>query len=558
MMKMKRIIAAAMAGLLCIGAGLTKSYTPISTEELSAAAATSGTTIADLPSNYKDAADWIWENRVLGEKSMEAWNTIYDQIVAGNGTLNYIVRWQSYKTITLQQRQQLQQVLESSINEWTNWLVGYDDWPFEHVNVKIVGWAVLDESCLLDRQSNETVYTDTIPYDNSYDISANMGDSSIPTVVPALPNELFRYEHWADTSYEYPGGYENRFDMHLHATQGLIDVGGYGYYWGQQLSDNAILGLCDGTTSVHVLQHEMGHGFGLTDFYGGEGESDGFPPGGFPDGGTSIMMAGSSQSITNFDGWFLRYAWTKIKAESGRFDLSAVSPTTTAPPATTTTTAETTVTTAKTTTATTAQPSGDEIVLPVSYNSEDNCWLVETNGSSHVVIQAQGLPYSALSGKYVYWDHNNSEWISDDWMMPESLGAEGISTFTVDIPEGKYASQIQIHVEYYALWDNDANDMVDRDPSGLVFTAAGSGNAAVTTASTAATTTTAATTETTDSGQVAGDVNNDGTCGIADVVMMQKWLLHQGGLTNWRAGDLYQDNVINGFDLSLMRRMLID
>ena len=67
MMKMKRIIAAAMAGLLCIGAGLTKSYIPISTEELSAAAATSGTTIADLPSNYKDAADWIWENRATSD-----------------------------------------------------------------------------------------------------------------------------------------------------------------------------------------------------------------------------------------------------------------------------------------------------------------------------------------------------------------------------------------------------------------------------------------------------------------------------------------------------------
>ena len=179
-----------------------------------------------------------------------------------------------------QQRQNLQQVLETAVNEWTNWLVGYDDWPYEHVNVKIIGWAVLDESCLLDRQSYETVYTSTIPYDSSSDISSGMGNSTIPTIEPIAPPELFRYDHWADKSYEYPGGYENRYDMYLQATQGLIDIGGYGYYWGQQLSDNAVLGLSDGTTSVHILLHEMGHGFGLTDFYGGEGESDGFPPGG--------------------------------------------------------------------------------------------------------------------------------------------------------------------------------------------------------------------------------------------------------------------------------------
>jgi hypothetical protein len=70
------------------------------------------------------------------------------------------------------------------------------------------------------------------------------------------------------------------------------------------------------------LQHELGHGFGITDFYGEEGASDGFPPGGFPGDGTSIMMAGSSTEITDFDGWLLRYFWSQIHEESGRFDLS--------------------------------------------------------------------------------------------------------------------------------------------------------------------------------------------------------------------------------------------
>ena len=64
----------------------------------------------------------------------------------------------------------------------------------------------------------------------------------------------------------------------------------------------------------------------MTDFYGGEGESDGFPPGGFPGGENSIMMAGSAAKITNFDGWMLCYMWSKIKNDIGRFDLSNAQP----------------------------------------------------------------------------------------------------------------------------------------------------------------------------------------------------------------------------------------
>ena len=181
MIQMKKVIATGLASLLCLGTVFTKPDMSIKTTDLTASAA-SEITLSDLPEEYQYAADWIWNNRILGEKSVEAWDTIYDQIVAGDGTLNYVIKWHSYKTITLQQRQNLQQVLETAVNEWTNWLVGYDDWPYEHVNVKIIGWAVLDESCLLDRQSYETVYTSTIPYDSSSDISSGMGNSTIPTI----------------------------------------------------------------------------------------------------------------------------------------------------------------------------------------------------------------------------------------------------------------------------------------------------------------------------------------------------------------------------------------
>lgn len=57
---------------------------------------------------------------------------------------------------------------------------------------------------------------------------------------------------------------------------------------------------------------------------------------------------------------------------------------------------------------------------------------------------------------------------------------------------------------------------------------------------------------------VAGDVNADGVFSAADVVMVQKWLIGMGRLVNPEAGDLCKDNMINVFDMCIMRRMLLD
>ena len=57
--------------------------------------------------------------------------------------------------------------------------------------------------------------------------------------------------------------------------------------------------------------------------------------------------------------------------------------------------------------------------------------------------------------------------------------------------------------------------------------------------------------------QVEGDVNSDGVFNISDVVMMQKWLLGSGSLTDWASGDLCKDGIINVFDLCLMKRSLM-
>ena len=54
-----------------------------------------------------------------------------------------------------------------------------------------------------------------------------------------------------------------------------------------------------------------------------------------------------------------------------------------------------------------------------------------------------------------------------------------------------------------------------------------------------------------------GDVNSDGTFTLADLVMLQRWLLADGSLTNWNAADSNQDKQVNGFDLALLKAELL-
>ena len=57
-----------------------------------------------------------------------------------------------------------------------------------------------------------------------------------------------------------------------------------------------------------------------------------------------------------------------------------------------------------------------------------------------------------------------------------------------------------------------------------------------------------------------GDVNSDGKFDVLDVVLLQKWLLAvpDAKLADWRAGDFCTDNRLDGFDLCLMKRELIN
>ena len=56
-----------------------------------------------------------------------------------------------------------------------------------------------------------------------------------------------------------------------------------------------------------------------------------------------------------------------------------------------------------------------------------------------------------------------------------------------------------------------------------------------------------------------GDVNADGSVTVADLVLMQKYLLgdKSAELADWKAGDLCEDDRVDVFDFCILRRLII-
>lgn len=57
---------------------------------------------------------------------------------------------------------------------------------------------------------------------------------------------------------------------------------------------------------------------------------------------------------------------------------------------------------------------------------------------------------------------------------------------------------------------------------------------------------------------VLGDVNADGKFSIADIIMLQKWLVNAGEINDLKAGELSQDDKVNVVDLYIMKQMLLE
>ena len=285
-------------------------------------------TVADTPAAMRQNFDWLKNvrheeplrpNTTDGERvffnrngTIRAQNFIFDQIWAGNGTVNWAVRWESSTAVTLVQRQQIARMLHEEINKWTRPLIGMEGWPFGEIQVEVIGWAVSDAALILDRRPNEQIWVN-----NTH--NPPLGDAN-PRMASA-PNNISRFNNFRAVNagtYQYPGGLHNRFDMYLWGTQGF--GGGAGGDWGTRVSDTYITRAANGGATM-IITHEVGHGFGLYDFYGGVGvdrppatsvaDSTGNRNFGSGDLRT-VMHVGAANNVTPYDEWQIRYYWDWI------------------------------------------------------------------------------------------------------------------------------------------------------------------------------------------------------------------------------------------------------
>ncbi|MBR5682381.1 MAG: cellulase family glycosylhydrolase [Ruminococcus sp.] len=79
-----------------------------------------------------------------------------------------------------------------------------------------------------------------------------------------------------------------------------------------------------------------------------------------------------------------------------------------------------------------------------------------------------------------------------------------------------------------------------------------------TTTTTTITTTTTTSATTTEKLPLRGDVNQDGSLTVADLVALQQFILGNGQLEAWKAADVCEDKIIDIFDVIAIRKLLIN
>lgn len=231
----------------------------------------------------------VWDKYTTDNTEFK--NLGYDHIMATKAKIQYCVRWDaSSSTITAAQREKLETVLSTQYNKWVSKaLAGFDGFPYESVDVSISGWATNNTALLEGDTSGLNIHSDTADVDG------------IPECDPACGRAF----HYTDDDYSgCAKGEAGRYDVSLWLSESMNgQMGGFGGDWGQQLPVDYMLENLD-SENIHILLHEMGHTYGLDDFYDWQ-----------PTGQDSfIMMAGSATEITDFDAWMARDWWRHIKS----------------------------------------------------------------------------------------------------------------------------------------------------------------------------------------------------------------------------------------------------
>jgi hypothetical protein len=239
------------------------------------------------PSNLAGPLDQVWQHQESTYPDLYGFrNYGWDQIFANRGSLNYCVRWDSAAHVTTAQRDAIHVALKRQVKKWMDVMVGHNGWPYAEVPVNIVGWAVRDRAQL--------EWTDT-----SVDVYVN----DIRENAPQCSEPCGRFFHQNGNYSNCPGGPSRHYDQSLWLTSGF--GGGAGGDWGQRIGSEYFVGALN-QSDIHILLHELGHTYGLDDFYDWS-----------PDVGGFLMKAGSAARITDFDAWMFRDWWRHLKSRYG-------------------------------------------------------------------------------------------------------------------------------------------------------------------------------------------------------------------------------------------------
>jgi hypothetical protein len=279
-------------GTACTGTAPTTAPTTTPTTAPTTQPTTSpptGGTAWNPPSNLVQPLAAVWSHEESTYNNLYGFrNYGWDQIMAGGGAINYCVRWDTTAHVTAAQRDAVAATLQRQYQKWMDQMLdngtGWNNWPYKQVPVKVVGWAVRDRSQLEWS-------------DNSVDVYVN----DIRENAPQCGEPCGRFFHQDGNYSGCPGGASHHYDHSLWLTAGFN--GGAGGDWGQRIGSEYFT-----SDNIHILLHEMGHTYGLDDFY----DWDPLPGQGF------IMKAGSATSITEFDKWMLRDFWRHLKSRYGR------------------------------------------------------------------------------------------------------------------------------------------------------------------------------------------------------------------------------------------------
>ncbi|EGZ14879.1 neutral zinc metallopeptidase [Phytophthora sojae] len=215
---------------------------------------------------------WIWDNRMKSDMTGHD-NWIIDHIVKNKGSLNYCVRWDSQTIkLTKETAQKIEAMLARQYAAWNRWLIGYNCWPYDEININIVDWAARKASDLeWSDNSLGKIYIGDLDQD---------GDHQCPRTA---------------TGRRTSSGCEGKpFDVSLWPTEEM--TGGLGNYNFQQFGIETLLDGID-NEQLTVAAHEIGHRFGLPDFYEMP-QPPNFKP--------CLMWGLSTDTMKDTDGWMVR------------------------------------------------------------------------------------------------------------------------------------------------------------------------------------------------------------------------------------------------------------